>query len=63
MCVKDLKGERRGRKDESFESLNSKFQMRWKFAVEMAAGLNYIHTRRPPIVHRDLKVPVFFLIE
>ena len=36
--------------------------MKWKFALEMAAGLNYIHTRQPPIVHRDLKVSfVFFL--
>merc|ERR1719223_573455 len=37
--------------------------MKWKFALEMAEGLNYIHTRHPPIVHRDLKTANFLLSE
>ena len=39
------------------------WKMKWKFALEMAEGLNYIHTRQPPIVHRDLKTANFLLSE
>jgi serine/threonine protein kinase len=28
---------------------------RLRIAAEVAAGLLYLHTRRPPIIHRDLK--------
>lgn len=36
--------------------------MRWerlgkKVMLDIALGMNYLHTRRPPMMHRDLKVP------
>mmetsp|Transcript_31484 Transcript_31484/g.88338 ORF Transcript_31484/g.88338 Transcript_31484/m.88338 type:complete len:826 (+) Transcript_31484:132-2609(+) len=31
------------------------WKMKWKLAVDAALGLHYIHSCKPPIVHRDLK--------
>ncbi|XP_057729666.1 serine/threonine-protein kinase EDR1-like [Arachis stenosperma] len=40
---------------------NPKFQLndkrRLRMAVDVAKGMNYLHTSHPPIVHRDLKSP------
>ncbi|MED6159529.1 hypothetical protein PIB30_043101 [Stylosanthes scabra] len=40
---------------------NPKFQFndkrRLRMAVDVAKGMNYLHTSHPPIVHRDLKSP------
>ncbi|CAL1373072.1 unnamed protein product [Linum trigynum] len=30
---------------------------RWNMAYDVAKGMNYLHKRNPPIVHRDLKSP------
>lgn len=30
--------------------------------LDIADGMNYLHTRRPPIIHRDLKVIHYFHI-
>ncbi|KFM24056.1 Serine/threonine-protein kinase CTR1 [Auxenochlorella protothecoides] len=32
-----------------------------KIALDVALGLNFLHTRRPPILHRDLKSPNILL--
>ncbi|CAI7792159.1 unnamed protein product, partial [Closterium sp. NIES-53] len=32
-------------------------QRRLSFALDVAKGMNYLHKRKPPIVHRDLKTP------
>eukprot|EP00891_Asterochloris_glomerata_P003410 jgi/Astpho2/3410/e_gw1.00054.45.1_t len=42
--------------------------MRWdrlgrKVAMDVALGINYLHTRRPPMMHRDLKSPNVLLSE
>lgn len=42
--------------------------MRWerlgrKVALDVALGINYLHTRRPPMMHRDLKSPNVLLSE
>jgi serine/threonine protein kinase len=42
--------------------------MRWdklgkKVALDVALGINYLHTRRPPLLHRDLKSPNVLLSE
>ncbi|KAK9807719.1 hypothetical protein WJX72_007116 [[Myrmecia] bisecta] len=42
--------------------------MRWerlgrKVALDVALGVNYLHTRRPPMMHRDLKSPNVLLSE
>ena len=29
----------------------------------IASGLNYLHSRSPPVVHRDLKSPDIFLLD
>jgi len=31
------------------------WELRWGFARDAAIGMNYLHTRNPPILHRDLK--------
>ncbi|XP_071723547.1 uncharacterized protein [Rutidosis leptorrhynchoides] len=31
------------------------FRKRIKMAIDVARGMNYLHNRKPPIVHRDLK--------
>jgi serine/threonine protein kinase len=42
--------------------------MRWdklgkKVALDVALGINYLHSRRPPLLHRDLKSPNVLLSE
>ena len=42
--------------------------MRWdvlgkKVALDVALGINYLHTRKPPMMHRDLKSPNVLLSE
>lgn len=32
------------------------------YATQLAQGMNYLHTCKPPIIHRDLKVPSFVLV-
>ncbi|KAL3155148.1 hypothetical protein ABBQ38_011204 [Trebouxia sp. C0009 RCD-2024] len=34
-----------------------------KVALDVALGINYLHTRRPPMMHRDLKSPNVLLSE
>lgn len=34
----------------------------WRVASDIAAGMNYLHTRFPPIIHRDLKSPNILLV-
>lgn len=36
---------------------------KWKLALDIAAGMNYLHKRQPPIVHRDLKSPNILLFD
>eukprot|EP01101_Sappina_pedata_P006753 TRINITY_DN3448_c0_g1_i1.p1 TRINITY_DN3448_c0_g1~~TRINITY_DN3448_c0_g1_i1.p1 ORF type:complete len:539 (-),score=298.37 TRINITY_DN3448_c0_g1_i1:75-1691(-) len=31
------------------------WEKRWTYAVDAAIGMNYLHTRNPPVLHRDLK--------
>jgi len=31
------------------------WSLRWRFALEMARGINCLHQRQPPILHRDVK--------
>jgi serine/threonine protein kinase len=31
------------------------FKTKVKFAIDAARGLNFLHQRHPPIVHKDLK--------
>lgn len=42
--------------------------MKWdklgkKVALDVALGINYLHSRRPPLLHRDLKSPNVLLSE
>ena len=30
---------------------------RWRMGLDVARGMHYLHSCRPPIVHRDLKSP------
>lgn len=34
-----------------------------KAALDVALGLNYLHSRKPPLMHRDLKSPNVLLSE
>lgn len=38
------------------------FLTRLSLCLDIAEGLNYLHSRRPPIIHRDLKVRVLCLL-
>ena len=40
-------------------SMNAKFQM----AIDVADAMVYLHSRNPPIIHRDLKSQNIFLHE
>jgi serine/threonine protein kinase len=31
------------------------WEKRWRFACDAAVGMNYLHSRNPPVLHRDLK--------
>ena len=35
----------------------------WSFFVQICRGLNSLHSRSPPIVHRDLKLANIFMCE
>ncbi|KAJ4456372.1 putative protein kinase [Paratrimastix pyriformis] len=37
------------------EAANLPMELRLRMAFDMARGLNYLHTLRPPILHRDIK--------
>eukprot|EP01097_Dermamoeba_algensis_P005143 TRINITY_DN3271_c0_g1_i4.p1 TRINITY_DN3271_c0_g1~~TRINITY_DN3271_c0_g1_i4.p1 ORF type:complete len:882 (-),score=357.07 TRINITY_DN3271_c0_g1_i4:125-2770(-) len=37
------------------------WQRRWSFARDAAFALNYLHTRNPPILHRDIKAGNFLV--
>eukprot|EP00027_Filamoeba_sp_ATCC50430_P014693 CAMPEP_0168578360 /NCGR_PEP_ID=MMETSP0413-20121227/21288_1 /TAXON_ID=136452 /ORGANISM="Filamoeba nolandi, Strain NC-AS-23-1" /LENGTH=599 /DNA_ID=CAMNT_0008612195 /DNA_START=126 /DNA_END=1925 /DNA_ORIENTATION=- len=39
---------------EDMDLLNSLPKLRWNIAFDIARGINYMHTRNPPILHRDL---------
>ncbi len=39
-----------------------KFKTQLRYAIELAKGMNYLHTCKPPILHRDLK-PANLLID
>jgi serine/threonine protein kinase len=32
--------------------------MKLQIATDIAEGMNYLHTRDPPVIHADLKSPV-----
>ncbi len=35
--------------------------LRWRIALDVAKGMNYLHSFQPPIVHRDLRSPNVFV--
>jgi serine/threonine protein kinase len=35
--------------------------MKLQIATDIAEGMNYLHTRDPPVIHADLKSPVLYL--
>lgn len=35
--------------------------LRWKIALDIAKGMRYLHSFKPPIVHRDLRSPNVFV--
>ena len=37
------------------------YHMRVKIALDIAKGLNYLHTQKPPIIHRDVRSPNIFM--
>jgi len=36
-------------------SIKMNWEYRKKFALDIAKGVYYLHTNKPPILHRDLK--------
>ncbi|KAH3743397.1 leucinerich repeat kinase [Pelomyxa schiedti] len=48
-------------KDEDFH-----FPMNWRFrlllALDISRGMNYLHSLKPPVVHRDLRSPNIFIL-
>jgi serine/threonine protein kinase len=44
------------RKDEQIP-----WALRWRIALDVAKGMNYLHSFQPPIVHRDLRSPNVFV--
>lgn len=31
------------------------FKLRWRWACDIAKGMNFMHSLKPPLMHRDLK--------
>lgn len=44
------------------ESAKLPWEMRRRFALDAARGMNYLHTSDPIVIHRDLKVSWLFSI-
>ena len=44
-----------GNKELNLEKQNLSWKIRLKFAYEISCGLDYLHSRLPPIIHGDLK--------
>lgn len=38
------------------------WSLRWKIALDIAKGMKYLHSFKPPIVHRDLRSPNVFMM-
>lgn len=43
------------------EHLDVPLYFRLKLGIDIASGLIYLHTRSPPLIHRDLRTPNIFL--
>ena len=40
---------------------NISFKQRWKMALDIAKGMHFMHSLKPPLMHRDLKSANVFL--
>jgi serine/threonine protein kinase len=47
----------------STKSINLDLKAKLSLCMDIADGMRYLHTRRPPIIHRDLKSQNIFIIE
>ena len=43
------------------ETVDIQWPLRLKIAIDVARGMNFLHTTTPPIIHRDLKSPNILL--